>query len=384
MVFGPDGAWLASGGQDATLRLWSADDGAPLAVLPGHRGMLHGLAVDPDGQRLHSVSSDGTLRSWDVGARLARQPLVLDGAYTLAFDATGERLAASSFHRQVVVWDTASGAERLRFDVPSALDGAPEDARADVSESAYSVNACAFHPAGDRIATGNNRGEVLLHDADTGAVLVHLAHREVPVAGLAFDADGRRLAVLYADGAPRVYALAADGTDAATAFTGEAASGGRGISLGGLGFDTRGARLATPHGRAARIHDATSGMLLVECAPATGRITSVAFDRAGERVFGVGPADGLICWSARSGALLWWQGGAGGRGASRLALSDDGSRVFTAGTDVAVHDAADGELLLRWRPHPTPVYDVACSGDVLATLGHDNRVHLLRAAPTTD
>ncbi len=54
---------LASGGRDATIRLWS-DQGEPLRVLHGHGQSVLGLAALPHG-RLASVSRDRSLRIWN-------------------------------------------------------------------------------------------------------------------------------------------------------------------------------------------------------------------------------------------------------------------------------------------------------------------------------
>ncbi|MBD0336446.1 MAG: hypothetical protein ICV62_13230 [Cyanobacteria bacterium Co-bin13] len=109
MVFSSDGRWLASGGEDALVRLWSLDlpqphdlrleghtgpitalaftddghvisgsrdrtlrlwqltDGRCLQTLKGHQRQVHGLSLSPDGHLL-SVSHDGTARWWHLAS----------------------------------------------------------------------------------------------------------------------------------------------------------------------------------------------------------------------------------------------------------------------------------------------------------------------------
>ena len=45
------------------MRTWAAD-GTPRAILTGHRGWVHGVAISPDGTWLATASNDGTVRTW--------------------------------------------------------------------------------------------------------------------------------------------------------------------------------------------------------------------------------------------------------------------------------------------------------------------------------
>ncbi len=63
-----DGALIASGGEDGTVRVWDGDTGLCLTTMLGHRGLVYGVAWNGDGIRLASGGEDGTVRVWDTAA----------------------------------------------------------------------------------------------------------------------------------------------------------------------------------------------------------------------------------------------------------------------------------------------------------------------------
>ncbi|MGZ4618276.1 MAG: WD40 repeat domain-containing protein [Frankiaceae bacterium] len=64
----PAGRWLASAGDDATVRIWDPDTGSPRHVLTGHGDWVRTLAVDPAGRWLASVGDDRAVRIYRVSA----------------------------------------------------------------------------------------------------------------------------------------------------------------------------------------------------------------------------------------------------------------------------------------------------------------------------
>ena len=68
-----EGARLASGGGDGTVRVWDASTGAEVAKLEGHGDWVRSVAWSGEGEgaRLASGGDDGTVRVWDASTEPA-------------------------------------------------------------------------------------------------------------------------------------------------------------------------------------------------------------------------------------------------------------------------------------------------------------------------
>ena len=62
----PDGAVVASCGNDNTVKLWKVADGSAIRTLQGHESHVYNVAFHPDGQRLVSCDLKGVVKDWDI------------------------------------------------------------------------------------------------------------------------------------------------------------------------------------------------------------------------------------------------------------------------------------------------------------------------------
>lgn len=108
IAWSPDGRFIASPSNDATVRVWNAKAGECLHILSGHRDTVCTAAFDRNSRIVATASEDRTLKFWDVSTgRLIRTLETQTINYGVAFDPKG-RVLATSGQGGIQLWD-ASG-----------------------------------------------------------------------------------------------------------------------------------------------------------------------------------------------------------------------------------------------------------------------------------
>ena len=115
-------SWSADGTRLAattnySLWAWDVKTGKSLSpATPGHEGDIRDLAWSPDGGRLFTASTDGTVRSWDAGT--GRMGLTLQHKYWVCGVAVlpdGTLVAGSGLRDDLRIWDATTGEVRFRL-----------------------------------------------------------------------------------------------------------------------------------------------------------------------------------------------------------------------------------------------------------------------------
>ncbi len=119
--FRPDGASLLAGGYDGVGRLLSTRTMRPIGWPMPHQGNIQVAALSPDGARIATGSRDGTVRVWDAEGRSVLPPIALrHWASALCFSPDSRRLLVADESGDVSLIDLATG---RRLGEPQHHDG---------------------------------------------------------------------------------------------------------------------------------------------------------------------------------------------------------------------------------------------------------------------
>ncbi len=200
LAVSPDGKWLATGGEDHTIKLWYAHTRAERATFRGHTGPVQQIIFSRYGRTLLSAGRDGTVRFWDVAHRSARPLAVRHSGplWSLALARDGRTLATAT-DDEVLLWDAEALTKRGAVPRPwpntnCYLAFTADGKTLGVCNSLWDVTtrqqrpdgwlnwesrctAAGFTPDGTRMATAFEDGAIVLWDVKTGRALRTLGGR---------------------------------------------------------------------------------------------------------------------------------------------------------------------------------------------------------------
>ncbi|MEV7738866.1 NB-ARC domain-containing protein [Streptomyces sp. NPDC088921] len=371
VAISPDGTWLATGGDDRTVRIWDAATGQITATLTGHGSGVNAVAISPDGTWLATGGDDRTVRIWD--AATVQITATLNGhagrVNAVAISPDGTWLATGDNYGVVRIWDAATGQSTATL---TCRDGR--------------VYAVAISPDGTWLATRAD-GTVRIWDAATGQSTATLTGHAGPVYAVAISSDGTWLATSSRDRTVRIW-------DAATRRTTTTLTSQTGRVIA-LAISPDGTWLATgDNNGAVRIWDAATGQTTITLTGHTDPVYAAAISPDGTWLATV--ADGTVrIWDTTTrgtvgaltghtsrvnavaipatssrGRTVRFSDAATGRRTTTLAvhavaISPDGTWLVTGDNNGAVRiwDAVTGQITATFTGHTDPVYAVAISPD---------------------
>jgi WD40 repeat protein/tRNA A-37 threonylcarbamoyl transferase component Bud32 len=344
IVFSPDSRWIVSGGSDATIKVWDANNGNELMTLQGHEAEVWSVAFSPDGRRIVSGSWDTTLKLWD--ANNGNELMTLQGheaeVRSAAFSPDGMRIASGSKDNTLKLWDANNGKELMTIKGHEA-----------------GVTSVAFNPDGRRVVSGSLDRTIKVWDANNGSILKDIRKLGLgQIYSVAFSPDGRWIVSGGYNPAVKVYD--ADNYSELMTLNG----GGYCYSIT---FSPDGSRITAGSGTATfKVWGAVSGSELMTLKGHKSRVRSVAFSPDSERIASGSPDRTIKVWDLnRISYQTTLQGHEGA--VHSVAFSPDGRWIVSGSSDndntLKVWDAVSGSMLRTLKGHTGRVWSVAFSPD---------------------
>ena len=263
VVYSPDGAQIASGSLDYTVRIWDAATGALLHTLQGHTDPVTSVAYSPDGKYIVSGSWDRTVRIWDAatGELLNTLKGHRNWVTSVAYSPDGTHIASGSEDRTIRIWDAAT-----RVQVGT------------LAGHARFVTSVAYSPDGKHIVFGSNDGTVRIWDAATGVQVGEpLQGHTNKVLSVAYSPDGKHIASGSEDRTMRIWNAATGGLVRTLA--------GHTDKVYSVAYSPDGSQIASgSEDRTVRIWNAATGGLVRTLAGHTDKVLSVAYSPDGSQI----------------------------------------------------------------------------------------------------
>ncbi|HMJ55879.1 MAG TPA: protein kinase [Polyangiaceae bacterium] len=406
VAFSPDGASLATGSDDHTVRLWDVQTGQSVRVLQGAESGVEDVAWSPDGKLV--ASAERAVCVWNAATGALVTKLPRSGLFRLAFSRDGKWLAAGSETGWLYVWDTATwklAVERRPYlDRLSAIAFHPNGERAVTTswdgvvtfwalpawtpiasraDHHNDVGTAAFSADGRWLLTGDREVTLFVRDAMSGEVAhVLLLPEGSNWMSAFFVPDGRSIVTGSQDGAIRVWhaesgalLYAIDAVPGGKLFNAALSPDGQTVATGGLaGADLwRLDRVGGYRILGGTRHESSVVYPAVMSEDGSKVAASVEVDAGAHNRFGI--------WDTQSGAeLASWEDSDDGYA---LAANSDLTRVAAGGKPAArLWDGATGRLISRLEHGGRRIRALAFrrDGSELATVGDDQAVRFWHAA----
>ena len=315
----PDGRLAVSGGADRTLRVWQLNERRCAHVLEGHRRGVNAVAVSADGRVILSGGVDQSARVWNLQTGKCLRVLKghVKSVDAVALSGDGHLAFSGGADMVIKMWDVKGGRELASFQGHTGP-----------------VNGIALSADGGSLLSGagsqfSQDNTVRLWDVAGGACRLTLAGHGEPVRAVAFVGDGRTALSASEDATLKLWDLES-GACLRTFHGHRDQVNAVAVSADGrYALSASGSRFGKDN--SVRLWEVGTGRCLRTFVDETGLVAAVAMSASGRYALSAGDDGHLSWWQLNADRYAW---------AAPMALS----RIEASETAFSASAAYDGFL----------------------------------------
>ncbi|WP_315785191.1 caspase family protein [Fischerella sp. JS2] len=347
--FSPDSQLLATVAEDGTVSLWNLQ-GQNQASWNTHQGIVRNLSFSSNNQLLATAGEDGTVRLWDLQGNPIGQPFRghKKDVWSVVFSPDGNQLASTGDDGTVRLWNL----QGKQLNLFAGHQG--------------EISTIMFSPNGQLLATGGEDNIVRLWNLQ-GKQLVELKGHQGRIWCVGFSPDGQRVASAAGDGTVRLWNLQGQQLEKLEGHQGPV----RSVSL------SKDGKLLTSAGDdgTVRIWN-LQGQQFAQSTDHQQLINSVSFSPDSRYIVSAG-YNGTFLWKLQGQHLIAAKANQGLF--SSVSFSPNGQQWASAGQDGVIRFwNLQGQLLAELKGHKGLINSVNFSpdGQKLVSAGDDDTIRL--------
>ena len=178
IALNPDGTKIVSGSSDRTIKIWNSQTGECLKTLTGHNRPVLSVVFSPDGNTIASCGGHSIIKLWNSQSGECVQTIQERASYIIKFNSNGSILASGHTSGIVKLWDINNG-----------------QCIQNLGNFGKPIISIAFSPHGNYIAYGSYDGTVTVWDITNNKSIAILQEKFSSPWSLAFSKDSNLLAV---------------------------------------------------------------------------------------------------------------------------------------------------------------------------------------------
>lgn len=196
IVYSPDEKFVASGGKDRTVRIWSILDKKEVRIFKGHNDEITSIMYSSDGKFIASGSKDRTVRIWDIrkGKEIKRF-YISSVVESIAYSPDGSFIAIGDYNSVIEIWNIRDERKVCVFDVNDEYE--------------TKINSMIYTPDGKCLVIGAENGTVVIWNIEKNKQIKKIIYEE-PIKNIYYNSLNSCLLINFRFGKSKIWDIKID------------------------------------------------------------------------------------------------------------------------------------------------------------------------------